>query len=121
MQPQGTGRKREISLEVETLSADQSPPSPPDPPSDKESSPLSGPTILHLFHDLSRNSEPKDSDCNESDSYGYSVLAVPETVLVPYKLCYEKTATTSCPPLDEAKAMVACCGDPHVCSFAGKG
>ncbi|KAJ9072993.1 hypothetical protein DSO57_1021354 [Entomophthora muscae] len=72
------------ATEAEALSADQSP---PDPPSDKEFPTLAGPTILHLFHNLSSNSEPENSDYNDSDSYDYSVLAVPETVSVPYKLC----------------------------------
>ncbi|KAJ9089864.1 hypothetical protein DSO57_1008545 [Entomophthora muscae] len=104
----GLSGKREVSLEAETLSADKSPLPPPDPLSDKESPPLSGPTILHLFHDLSSNSEPEDSDYNESYSYGYSVLAVPKTVSVPYKLCSGKTTTTAHPSLTDAKAMVAC-------------
>ncbi|KAJ9074611.1 hypothetical protein DSO57_1004413 [Entomophthora muscae] len=64
--------KREVSLEAETLSTDPSPLSPPDPPSDKESPPLAVPTFLHLFHNLSSDFEPEDSDCDESDSYGGS-------------------------------------------------
>ncbi|KAJ9068796.1 hypothetical protein DSO57_1025077 [Entomophthora muscae] len=90
------------------LSADQSPLSPPDPPSDKESSPSAGPNILHLFQNLSSDSEPEDSDCNESYGYGYSVLAVLETVSVPYKLCSGKTTTTTCPNLSKANVIVAC-------------
>ncbi|KAJ9074444.1 hypothetical protein DSO57_1006405 [Entomophthora muscae] len=102
-----TGGKREVSLEVKMLSADQSPLSPPDSPFDKEAPLSSGITILHLFHNLSSDSKPEDFDCEESDSYGYSVLAVLETVSVPYKLCSGKTTTTSQASLSEDKAMMA--------------
>lgn len=111
MQSQGTGGKREVSLETETLSADQSPPSPPDPPSDEEAPSSSGLTILHLFHNLSSDSEPEDSNSEDSDSYGYSVLAVLETIPVPYKLFSGKATTTSRVPASEAKSMMAC---PHL-------
>ncbi|KAJ9081346.1 hypothetical protein DSO57_1015629 [Entomophthora muscae] len=67
----------------------------PDPLSDEEALYSSGPTILHLFHNLSSDSEPDNSDSEDSDSYGYSVLAVPETIPVPYKLCSRKTTTNS--------------------------
>ncbi|KAJ9075808.1 hypothetical protein DSO57_1032095 [Entomophthora muscae] len=67
---------------METLSADQMFPSPPDPPSDEEDPSSSGPTILHLFHDISSDSKPEDSDSKDSDSYGYSVLAVLETIVI---------------------------------------
>ncbi|KAJ9068807.1 hypothetical protein DSO57_1024996 [Entomophthora muscae] len=45
---------------------------------------------------------------SHTNSYGYSVLAVPETIPVPYKLCSGKTTTTSRIPTSEAKSMVAC-------------
>ncbi|KAJ9089422.1 hypothetical protein DSO57_1013173 [Entomophthora muscae] len=104
--PEGAG-KIEVNLEVETSSFDQPSLSPPDCSSDKELPPLYGLTITHLFHDLLSDYEPKDSEYNDSDSYGYSVLAVPETVSVLYKLCSGKTSTTTCIPLAKAKAMVA--------------
>ncbi|KAJ9084391.1 hypothetical protein DSO57_1025021 [Entomophthora muscae] len=67
---------------METLSANQSPLSSPDPPSDEEAPFSSGPTILHLFHNLFSDLDPEDSDSEDSDSYGYSILAVLETISV---------------------------------------
>ncbi|KAJ9089607.1 hypothetical protein DSO57_1011206 [Entomophthora muscae] len=65
------------------------------------------PLFFTLFHNISSNYEPEDSDYNETDTYGYSVLAVPKTVSVPYKLCSWKTTTKVCPSLAEAKVMMA--------------
>ncbi|KAJ9054486.1 hypothetical protein DSO57_1013976 [Entomophthora muscae] len=46
-----------------------------------------------LFHNISDNSEMDNSDIEDPDAYGYSVLAVPETIAVPYKLRYGKNPT----------------------------
>ncbi|KAJ9072111.1 hypothetical protein DSO57_1030502 [Entomophthora muscae] len=48
-----------------------------------------------------------NSDVEDPDAYGYSVLAVHETITVPYKLHSGKTTTTA-KPLPEAKEVVSC-------------
>ncbi|KAJ9076928.1 hypothetical protein DSO57_1021651 [Entomophthora muscae] len=55
------------------------------------------PPILLLFHNISDGSDLDDSDINNTDAYGYSVLAVPKTIAVPYKLHSGKTTTTAKP------------------------
>ncbi|KAJ9086200.1 hypothetical protein DSO57_1006711 [Entomophthora muscae] len=58
------------------------------------------PPIFLPFHNIS-----DDSDIEDTDAYGYSVLAVPKTITVPYKLRSEKTTTTT-KPLPEAKEII---------------
>ncbi|KAJ9076077.1 hypothetical protein DSO57_1029657 [Entomophthora muscae] len=48
-----------------------------------------------------------DSDVEDPNNYGYSVLAVPETIMVLYKLCSRKSTTTA-KLLHEAKEVVSC-------------
>ncbi|KAJ9052314.1 hypothetical protein DSO57_1035452 [Entomophthora muscae] len=65
------------------------------------------PPILLLFHNISDDSDLDDSDVDNADAYGYSVLAVPKTITVPYKLRSGNTTTTA-KPLPEAKEIVLC-------------
>ncbi|KAJ9054992.1 hypothetical protein DSO57_1008878 [Entomophthora muscae] len=48
-----------------------------------------------------------NSDMEDPNAYGYSVLAIPKTIAVPYKLCSGKTTMTA-KPLLEAKENVSC-------------
>ncbi|KAJ9075763.1 hypothetical protein DSO57_1032620 [Entomophthora muscae] len=59
------------------------------------------------FYNISDDSDMDDSDSDDADAYGYSVLAVPETITVPYKLRSGKDTTTT-KPLPEAKEIVSC-------------
>ncbi|KAJ9064561.1 hypothetical protein DSO57_1029275 [Entomophthora muscae] len=63
------------------------------------------PPILILFHDISDNSDLDDSDIEDPDVYGYSVLAVPKTIAVPYKI-HSGKITAATKPLPEAKEVV---------------
>ncbi|KAJ9071815.1 hypothetical protein DSO57_1033320 [Entomophthora muscae] len=60
-----------------------------------------------LFHNISDDSDMEDSDAEDPDAYGYSVLAVPETIAVSYKLCSWKAIMTA-KSLPEAKEVVSC-------------
>ncbi|KAJ9087488.1 hypothetical protein DSO57_1032883 [Entomophthora muscae] len=73
------------------------------------------PPILLLFHNISDDSDLDDSDIDNTDAYGYSVLAVPKTITVPYKLHSGKTTTTT-KPLPEAKEIVL---RPYLCCVIG--
>ena len=84
----------------------QSPPTPP-PATDSEPADDEAPSILLLFHDIFDDSDVDESDVEDPDAYRYSVLAVPETIAVPYKLQSGKTTTTT-KPLSEAKAVISC-------------
>ncbi|KAJ9061623.1 hypothetical protein DSO57_1018786 [Entomophthora muscae] len=79
------------------------------PPSIADSEPADNeaPPILLLFHNISDDSDLDDSYTDNADAYGYSVLVVPETNTVPYKLRSGKTITTA-KLFPEAKEIVSC-------------
>ncbi|KAJ9068245.1 hypothetical protein DSO57_1030599 [Entomophthora muscae] len=52
-------------------------------------------------------SDMDDSDVDDPDAYGYSILAFLKTIVVPYKLRSGKTTTTA-KPLPEVKEAVSC-------------
>ena len=69
-------RKRPVSLEKETLSAENSVLSPP--------SFSQNTTILALYSNISSDKDSEDEfDNKEAPLIGYSVLAAPETVKIP--------------------------------------
>ena len=65
------------------------------------------PPILLLFHNISDNSDLDESNVEDYDTCGSSVLAVPETIEVPYKLRSAKTSSTI-NPSSEDKTVVSC-------------
>ncbi|KAJ9058792.1 hypothetical protein DSO57_1008602 [Entomophthora muscae] len=79
-----------LSLSIVTLSS-------PPTTSDAASSPAV-PSILHLFYNLTSDSESENSEDNELSRHEYKVLEVPETISVPYKLRSWKTSTTQVVP-----------------------
>ncbi|KAJ9088174.1 hypothetical protein DSO57_1025726 [Entomophthora muscae] len=93
---------------METLLVDNPSQSPSISPfiADSEPADSEPPPILLLFHDISDDSDMDDSDTDNFNAYLYSVLAVPKTIAVPYKLQYRKTTTTT-KPLPEAKKVVS--------------
>ncbi|KAJ9076966.1 hypothetical protein DSO57_1021153 [Entomophthora muscae] len=58
-------------------------------------------------HGTSDTKAPPHSDVDDPDAYGYSVLAVPETIAVPYKLSSGKTKMTAKPLLKPRKLSLA--------------
>ncbi|KAJ9087531.1 hypothetical protein DSO57_1032366 [Entomophthora muscae] len=95
-------------MEEETLWVDTSLQYPLSPPSNStdEVSDSQVPPIFLLFQNILDSSSMKDSDTEDSNAYGYFVLAVPKTIPVPYKLCSGKTITMT-KPFANAKQIVS--------------
>ncbi|KAJ9084918.1 hypothetical protein DSO57_1019250 [Entomophthora muscae] len=70
---------------TETLLVDISSQSPPISMSiaDSEHSDTQAPPILLFFHEISDDSDMDGPDTKDSNTYKYSVLAVPKTIAVP--------------------------------------
>ena len=89
-------KKIPVNIEAKMLHVDSNSKSPPVndatpptatvPPTPTSLPSSSTPPILHLFYDLSSDDKSEESEDKDSKGHGYSVMAVPETVTVPYKL-----------------------------------
>ena len=69
--------------------ANTTPPLTTEPPTATPPSLLKAPPILQLFPDLSSDKELDESE-EDPGGHGYLVLAVPESVTVPYNLSIKK-------------------------------
>ena len=97
--PHSKFAKRPVSLEKETLSADNFVSSPP--------SFSQNTTILALYSNIYSDKNSEDEfDNKEASLIGYSVLAAPETVKIPYPLRSGRK-TVSIPDKNIAKKMVS--------------
>lgn len=76
---------------MEKLFVDTNPQSPPPLSIVLSGSPGQAPLIIHLFHEVSDKSEGIKSELEDPVAYDYSMLAISETITVPYKLCSGKT------------------------------